>query len=103
MERDVYSDLKIEAMKKATDMYECMIVAKTDPTASIGGETLKSFKEFEEWGWFDRYPIDEEENKWVYTMVIAMTQYRHLRWKHEHPEAAKKTKWERVMGVAPRR
>jgi len=97
------SKLRIRALEKAGNFVVNMKKAKTDPTVQIAGEALKIYKELEEWGWLDQFPVEDESNSWMYQTMIAMTQYRHMKWAAEHPVPVKRTKWERVMGVAGRR
>lgn len=96
------SQIRVEAMKMGSDIVDGMRAAKTNPTVSIDGESLRVWKEFEEWGFLEKYPIEDENNKWLYQTIIAMTQYRHFRWKKENPVKQKRklTKWEYVMGRA---
>ena len=93
--------MKLEALEKAREYVEAMRLAKTNPTVSIDGEALKIWKELEEWGWLNRFPIENEDNSWLYEHMLAMTQYRHKKWQAAHPvpkDKPKKSKWEVVMG-----
>jgi hypothetical protein len=97
------SQLKIDAMERASQLIEAMRAAKTNPIVKIEGEALSVYNELEEWGWFENFPIEDEKHDWIYRTMLAMTQYRHLRWAKDHPPKPQKSKWEVVMGKNPRR
>ena len=97
--KDPKTQMKMEAMEKARGFVELMRNAKTDPTVKIDGEALEIWKEFDEWGVLDRYPIEDSDNNWIYVTMLSMTQLRHLLWESEDPaKKAKLTKWEVVHG-----
>ena len=101
--KDPKIQLKLESMEKAKKYVELMRAAKTDPTTKIDGEVLEIWSELESWGMFEHYPIEKEENMWLYITILAMTQHRHLLWQLKHPEKKKLSKWEVVMGRSGRR
>jgi len=101
---DIYSEMKIQAMSSANDILKNIVTASQDASKKIAGESLSVYKELVEWDWFEHHPIENQENHWLYVTMIAQTQYRHLKWKHENPKKEKQTltKWERVVGKASR-
>lgn len=97
---DFDTDLKLKAMEKALDIYTQIKKASSAPTQMITGETLKVYEELEAWQFLENFPINDDKNRWFYVTMIAMQQYRHLKWRKEHPPKInqKKTKWEVVHG-----
>jgi hypothetical protein len=93
------SDLKCQAMKRAIEIYEEIMAAKT-PKNAVTGEVLKIYEEFEEWEFLDNFPMSEDKNRWLYIRMIALQQYRHMKWKRDHPskQVEKKSKWQVVHG-----
>lgn len=63
---------KMQAVDKAISSYEEIKTACTRPDKSINGETLDIYNELVDWGFVERYPIFDPNNKWLYVMVIAM-------------------------------
>jgi len=101
---DPDSELKIQAMEKAVEIIDSIIKASHDPEAMIAGEARKVYEELKMWEWLEKYPIEEDKNRWLYVTMIAQTQYRHLKWKKEHPikNDKPKSKWDKVVGRAAR-
>lgn len=93
-------DLKIVAIKNAINIYEMIVQSFNDPTKMVIGEASKIYEDFLKWQFIDKYPILEEKNKWLYINMIAMQQYKHLKWQKDHPvkKNEKRSKWEVVHG-----
>ena len=94
------SDLKYQSMKRAVEIFEEIQLASKTPEKSISGEILKIYQELLEWEFLERYPIADEKNRWLYITMLSLQQYRHLKWKKDHPtkQSEKKTKWQVVHG-----
>jgi len=90
--------MKLNAIDHAVEFLNIMKNAKSDPTTRIEGEALSIYNELEEWGWLDKFPIEEEKNEWMYVHMLSMTQFRHMKWAKSHPVKKKKSKWEFVHG-----
>jgi hypothetical protein len=101
MAMEIDSQMRIDAMKRAEKIFTDIIDATHTPTKQIVGEALKIYEEFEAWGWFDNYPIEDKKNRWLYINEIAMQLYRSMKWEKEHPSNKPKlSKWEVVHGIA---
>lgn len=92
------AELKVEALEKADKLLGEIINSYKQPDQKLEGEALAVYRELEDWNWLEDYPLDDPNSYSVYKRMIAMTQFRHIRWSAEHPEQDKKlSKWEVVM------
>lgn len=97
------SQLRVKAMEHGEKVVSDIVSAFKDPSNPVIGETLKVYQELKEWGWLESCPIQEAANQIMYKKMIAMDKYRQLKWSRDHASSAKpKSKWEKVMGRAPR-
>lgn len=100
---DGESQIRVRAIQKAQQIVDSIIEASTDiiKARALGGEALRIYDELKEWGWFDDYSLNDPQTQFMFRKMIAMNQYRHLKWQAEHPSKEKpKSKWEIVMGRA---
>ena len=96
---DSDNEMRVLAFKKADEIVLAIVEAAKNPTKQISGEALKVYNELQEWNWFDDMPIEKSGNLNIYRKMIAMTQYRHMKWVKSHPTKEKpRSKWEYVMG-----
>mgnify|MGYP005840436245 CR=1 FL=1 len=93
------NELKMMAMDLAKQYVKEIIEAKQDPTLAVTGEVQKIYDEILDWNWLDVLPIENSENTGIYVRMIAMTQYRHMKYLKEHPPKPQRSKWEVVTGV----
>ncbi len=95
-------EFKKQALKFAEKIYNSIDAASKDPSVVISGEALKIYEDLRDWRWFDGSLVEEEKLHKAIISLIAMQQYKHLRWKKEHPvkKVDKPTKWEIVTGKA---
>ena len=91
-------ELKKLAKDFAEDIFNRIYVASQDVSQKIDGEALIIYQELKDWGWFSEVSIDDPRAHELYTRVIAMTKYRHLKWKKAHRPKPKPSKWEVVTG-----
>jgi hypothetical protein len=62
----------MQSVEKAVKMYEAIKEACVRPDKSISGETLNIYNELVDWGFLEKYPISNAENKFLYVTIIAM-------------------------------
>lgn len=99
LSQEKISSLRVESFKFAEDIMNQILEAFHKPNISLSGEALKIWNEFEEWGFLEDHPIEDSSNHILYRRMIAMTQFRHLRWSYENPPKDNKlSKWEKVTG-----
>jgi len=93
-------DIKQIALKNAINIYDMIRQSFNDPTKMVIGEAAKVYDELQSWEIVDKYPVVDDKNKWLYTHLIAMQQYKHLKWQKDHPakKNEKRSKWEVVHG-----
>ena len=103
--QETLSKLKVQALETADNIMKQILDAYHNPQISLSGEALKIWNELEEWGFLEDYPIDDPNTHMMYRRMLAMNQFRHLRWNEEHPPSEKKkmSKWEKVTGRAARK
>ena len=100
---DELSKLKVQALHNADQILDEILKAYKNPEHGLQGEALKVWKEIVDWDWLEEYPIDDQKNILIYRRILAMNQFRDLRWKAENPPKKQLSKWEKVMGASGRR
>lgn len=92
--------LKMKAMDESVKVYEAIRTAFRHPAKRIEGEALRIFEELDAWQFLENFPIQDDKHRWFYITMLAMQQYRHLRWQKDHPvkSSQKRSKWEIVHG-----
>lgn len=104
LSQEKISKLRVQSFEFAEEIMKQILEAFHRPQVSLSGEALKICNEFEDWGFLEDYPIDDITNHTMYRRIIAMTQFRHLRWEAEHPQSGPKlSKWEKVTGKVSRK
>jgi len=63
---------RIQSIDQAISIYDSIFVACTQPDKSVSGQSLDIYKELADWGWVDKYPISDKNNRWLYATIIAM-------------------------------
>jgi len=91
------------AIDFAENIYKDIYLYQTGVKKELTEETSSYYTDIKNWGWFDQFNIEEEKAHNIYITIIAMTKYRHLRWKKAHPPKEKLSKWEKVVGKRARK
>lgn len=89
---------KIEAIERATKIYDLIIEASVRADKALTGESLRIYNEICEWGLQDNYPISDTQYKFLYVSFIAMTILRNdenLR----KIDKTKKSKWDIIQSA----
>jgi len=103
------TELKHLALEWAEKVYTNIYMALTEPTRAIDGIELKYYDEFKAWGFFDKFPLIEEDDEEknlaheLFIMILAMDRYRKLKHDKDNPPPKKLSKWEKVAGRIPKR
>lgn len=63
---------KMQAIEKAINFYDEIRNACSRPDKSIDGDTLEIYNELSDWGFTEKYLISDENNRWLYVVVISM-------------------------------
>ena len=100
---DELSKIKVQAFQDTDQVIEEILAAYRNPEKGLSGESLKIWKEIEEWDWLEEYPIEESKNILIYRRMLAMNRFRKLRHEAENPPRKQPSKWEKVMGSTGRR
>lgn len=104
LSQEMLSQLRAKAIEKANEIMSDILKAYHNPQVSLSGESLRVWNELEAWGWLEEFPIDAQSSKSMYHRLIAMSQFRQLKWEEENPKPENQmSKWEKVVGRAGRR
>jgi hypothetical protein len=63
---------KMHFVERAINIYNSIKEACSRPDKCVSGESLLIYNEINDWGFVDRFPILDENNKWLYVTIIAM-------------------------------
>lgn len=88
---------KMQAIDKAVKMFEQMQEAAVRPDKAISGETLNMYKELVDWGFLEKYPIIDSDNKFLYVTVIAMHLSKDEFTLQNKSNKSVKSKWEMIQ------
>lgn len=89
---------KIQAVDKSVAIYSQIREACERPDKSIVGESLKIYKELDDWGLLDKYPITNLDFKHFYVTIIAMYFMKNEK-KTDKLELESRTKWEMIQAA----
>lgn len=89
---------KIQAVDKSVTIYAQIREACERPDKSINGESLKIYKELDDWGLLDKYPITNVEYKHFYVTIIAIHLMKNEK-KSDKIDGESKTKWEMIQAA----
>ena len=82
----------------AEKVYHHMCICVTEPTEKLTEEESRLYIELKYWGWFDMFPLNDDDAETATRKHLAMRQYSKLKWHKDHPPKPKKSKWEIVTG-----
>lgn len=74
--------------------------ACNSPSYKIEGDSLKTYEDLKDWGWLDKFQLDQDNSEEILLILLSMQKYAKLKWAKDHPPKKKLSKWEVVMGVA---
>jgi hypothetical protein len=96
---DLDNEIKEQSTTFAKDLVDQLKKNALDPEIrALSDEEITIKEDLRSWGFFEKYPVIQEEWDDLYVSIIAMNKYKTLKYAKDHPPQPKKTKWEFVMG-----
>lgn len=71
-----------ESLEFAVNTVEEILEATRSPLKYLEGESASIYKDLEQWGWFETYPLYETDNQSLYRRIIAMLKFNQIRNDH---------------------
>ena len=93
-------ELKDLALDWAEKIYNSIYRAISDPTQGMTPDTVKTYNDLKEWGWFEIINIDDVQAHEILLKILAMHRYKQLLQNKINP---RKSKWETVVGKSNKR
>lgn len=89
---------KVDAIERATKIYEMINEASVRADKALTGESLKIYNELSEWGLQDNYPLMDSQYKFLYVTIIAMIILRDAEFSKK-ADRNKKSKWDIIQSA----